>query len=100
MTAIKAQVQADFISELTPKDHAMEQENSKNTWTQYVDGSSTTGVARVGLILKGPLGETYERLLQLQFRATNNVAEYEALLHGLCLTLEMHVDNLKVFSDS
>ena len=66
-TAIKAQVLADFISELTPKDHAVEQENNGRTWTMHVDGSATAEAAEIGLILKGPTGETYERLLRLQF---------------------------------
>ena len=99
-TAIKAQVLADFISELTPEDYAIGQENNESIWTLHVDGSSITEAAGVGLILKDPSGETYERSLRLQFWATNNEAEYEALLHGLRLALEMHVDNLKVFSDS
>ena len=65
-----------------------------------MDGSSTAKAAGVGLILKGLSGETYKRSLQLQFQATNNEPKYEALLHSLHLTLEMHVNNLEVFSDS
>ena len=99
-TTIKAQVLADFISKLTPEDHAVGQGNNQDARTLYVDGLSTTGAAEVGLVLKSPSGETYKRLLQLQFQATNNEAEYEVLLHGLCLTLEMHVDDLEVLSDS
>ncbi|XP_065008028.1 uncharacterized protein LOC135638684 [Musa acuminata AAA Group] len=100
LIAIKAQALADFIFELTPEDHAVGWENNQNMWTLHIDGSSTSGAVRVGLILKGSSEETYERSLQLQFRATNNEAEYEALLHGLHLALEMHVDGLEVFSDS
>ena len=36
----------------------------------------------------------------MQFRGTNNEVKYEALLHGLRLALEMHVDDLEVFNDS
>ena len=62
-TAIKAQVLADFISELTLEDHAIGQENNESTWTLHVDDSSTTEAVRVGLILKDPSGETYQRSL-------------------------------------
>ncbi|XP_065027568.1 uncharacterized protein LOC135651428 [Musa acuminata AAA Group] len=74
--------------------------DADRAWTLHVDGSTITGVAGVGLILKSPTGETYERSVRLQFQATNNEAEYEALLHGLRLALEMQVDNLEVFNDS
>ncbi|XP_065012776.1 uncharacterized protein LOC135641343 [Musa acuminata AAA Group] len=65
-TAIKAQAPADFISELTPEDHAVGRENNQSTWTLHVDSSSTFGATGVRLILKGPSGETYERSLQLK----------------------------------
>ena len=63
--AIKAQVLADFISELTPEDHAIEQGHNKYTWTLYVDGLATIEVAGVGLILRSPTRETHERALRL-----------------------------------
>ncbi|XP_074328215.1 uncharacterized protein LOC141666116 [Apium graveolens] len=40
------------------------------------------------------------RATRLDFHATNNDAEYEALITGLKLALEMKVENLNVFSDS
>uniref|UniRef100_A0A804ICR2 RNase H type-1 domain-containing protein n=1 Tax=Musa acuminata subsp. malaccensis TaxID=214687 RepID=A0A804ICR2_MUSAM len=89
-----------ILSNFDAADLDVGQDNNQNTWTLHVDGSSTTGAAGIGLILKDPLGETYERSLQLQFRATNNEAEYEALLHNLRLALEMHVNDLEIFSDS
>ena len=39
-------------------------------------------------------------MLRLQFPATNNEAEYEALIAGLCLAKEMGLQQLKVYSDS
>ena len=36
----------------------------------------------------------------MQFRASNNEAEYDALLHSLRFILEMHVGDLEIFSDS
>ena len=34
------------------------------------------------------------------FKASNNKAEYEALIAGLCLTLKLQVHNVKIFNDS
>lgn len=42
----------------------------------------------------------YEQALQLEFKATNNKAEYEALLSRLQLVQKMHIQDLKAFSDS
>ena len=64
-TTIKAQVLANFIFELTPKDHAIKQGHNKCAWTLYVDSSAIAEGAGAGLILKSPTGETYERALQL-----------------------------------
>ena len=65
-----------------------------------MDGSATTEGARAELILRSPTRETHEWALRLRFRATNNEAEYEALLHGLRLALEMCVGDLEAFNDS
>ncbi|XP_065004143.1 uncharacterized protein LOC135636383 [Musa acuminata AAA Group] len=90
----------EFIIHQRGIDTNPEKEHSKGAWTLHVDGSAIIEVIGVGLILKSPSRETYERSFRLQFRATNNEAKYEALLHGLCLTLEMHVGDLEVFNDS
>ena len=38
--------------------------------------------------------------VKLKYNTTNNVAEYEALLTGLKLAIEVRVEHLKVYSDS
>ena len=38
--------------------------------------------------------------VKLKYNATNNTAEYEALLTGLKLAIEVRVEHLKVYSDS
>ena len=38
--------------------------------------------------------------MRFGFKASNNEAEYEALTVGLCLTRELQVCNVKIFSDS
>jgi ribonuclease HI len=46
------------------------------------DGSKMIGGLGAGIVLTSPKGD---KLLQMHFRASNNVAEYEALVHGLKL---------------
>ncbi|MCS5023615.1 ribonuclease HI family protein, partial [Staphylococcus aureus] len=53
-----------------------------------------------GIILEGPEGYQAEYALRFQFKASNNMAEYEALVTGLRLAKEVGAQNLKVYSDS
>ena len=39
-------------------------------------------------------------VLQIHFTCTNNVTEYEALLHGLRVAKEMGVSRIKCYGDS
>ncbi|XP_038971180.1 uncharacterized protein LOC120104330 [Phoenix dactylifera] len=52
------------------------------------------------LILTSPDGVVAEQALRFEFPASNNVAEYEALVARLKLAKELKVEDLKVFSDS
>ncbi|XP_059638784.1 uncharacterized protein LOC132281065 [Cornus florida] len=54
----------------------------------------------IGIKLQTPEGTSLSQALRLEFRATNNKAEYEALLAGIKLAKELNVKNLTVFSDS
>ncbi|XP_074348312.1 uncharacterized protein LOC141687064 [Apium graveolens] len=65
-----------------------------------MDGASNGGGAGAGIELISPEAHKIRRTTHLAFHATNNDAEYEALINGLKLALEMKVENLNVFSDS
>ncbi|XP_074356004.1 uncharacterized protein LOC141695674 [Apium graveolens] len=56
--------------------------------------------AGAGIELISPEADKIRRATHLAFHATNNDAEYEALINGLKLALEMKAENLNVFSDS
>ena len=58
------------------------------------------GPAGIGVVLESPEGEVVAELAKGIGHATNNVAEYRALLEGLELALERGVRRLEVFSDS
>ncbi|GJU07443.1 reverse transcriptase domain-containing protein [Tanacetum coccineum] len=53
-----------------------------------------------GLILTDPDGNEITYALRFEFPASNNEAEYEALIAGLELAIKMEVHHLQVFSDS
>ena len=69
-------------------------------WKLYVDGSANQRGSGVGLVLVLLEKITIEKSLRLNFSATNNVAEYEALLMGMVMVQKMGGKAVKVFSDS
>ena len=54
----------------------------------------------MGLVLVSPERITIEKSLRLNFSATNNEAEYEALLMGMMMVQKMGGKVVRVFSDS
>ena len=52
-------------------------------WNMYFDGSLKLGGAGVGVLLISPNKKQLKYVLQILWQATNNEAEYEALIHGL-----------------
>ena len=54
----------------------------------------------VGLVLISPEEITIEKSLRLGFSATNNEAEYEALLEGMSMIQILGGKSLNMFSDS
>jgi hypothetical protein len=88
--AIKSQVLADFVAEWvdTQLPAALIQ---PELWTMYFDGSlMKTGVG-AGLLFISPLGKHLRYVLRLHFSASNNMAEYEALVNGLRNAIELGV---------
>jgi ribonuclease HI len=53
----------------------------------------------VGLLFISPLGTHMRYVIQLNFAASNNVAEYEALVNGLRIAIELRVRHLDVRGD-
>jgi ribonuclease HI len=66
----------------------------------FFDGSlMKTGVG-AGLLFISPLGKLLRYVLCLHFPASNNVAEYEALVNGLRIAIELGVRRLNARGDS
>ncbi|XP_028091292.1 uncharacterized protein LOC114291637 [Camellia sinensis] len=122
-TAIKAQVLADFVTEFAPTQSTepgdlrsaqvsctTEQGKScaseawklfiGNILQLYVDGSSNNRGSRVEVVLISLEGFIWEQALRLGWKASNNEAEYEALLAGLRSAEHFSAEQLLVFRDS
>ena len=98
-TSIKGQVLADLVAEFAECLEEMEGGSEKlgeglvgvasvqclPPWELYVDGATNQRGSRVGLVLVSPERITIEKSLRLNFSATNNEAEYKALLTGMIM---------------
>jgi ribonuclease HI len=94
--AIKAQVLADFIVEMTAENGNL----INASWILSVDGSSNLKGSGAGVTLEGPDSVLIEQSLRFEFKASNNQSEYEALVAGMRLAVEMGVTELEARSDS
>ncbi|XP_076936624.1 uncharacterized protein LOC143603820 [Bidens hawaiensis] len=72
-------------------------------WKMFTDGASNDEGAGAGQKITNPEGQHFTYALRLEFKSTNNEAEYEALLAGLRIAkklgarhLEAHVDSMLV----
>nr|GEY97386.1 reverse transcriptase domain-containing protein [Tanacetum cinerariifolium] len=95
---VKEQVLADFLAEIPDESlpAASVVETQQESWTLFTDGSSCVDGSGVGLILTSPEGTEFTYALRFQFAASNNKAEYEALIAGLWIAAEIGVQNLHV----
>jgi ribonuclease HI len=97
--AIKSQILADFVAEWTDTQLPLPQIQAE-CWTLYFDGSVMKIGAGAGLLFFSPLGEHMRYAVRLHFPVSNNMAEYEALLCGLRITVETGIKCLDVRGDS
>ncbi|GJY75993.1 reverse transcriptase domain-containing protein [Tanacetum coccineum] len=102
--SVKGQVLADFIIERPEEegqdDSAKEEEPLPAQWTLFTDGSSCVDGCGAGVILTDPEGVEFTYALRFQFKATNNEAEYEALIAGLRIAEKIGIQSLQVNIDS
>ncbi|KAM2993909.1 hypothetical protein FF2_045949 [Malus domestica] len=112
--AENGQAMADFIADFTypvdvvstPKkvvslhSKAQKIEPTAPAWSLYVDGSSNQQGCGAGLILTTPDKVAMEYAIRFKFKASNNEAEYEALLASLRLAKQLGVKQIDIFSDS
>jgi ribonuclease HI len=97
--AIKSQILADFRVEWTDTQLPTAPIQVK-LWTMYFDGSLMKMGAGAGLLFISPLRIHLRYIIWLHFTASNNMAEYEALVNGLRIAIELGVRCLDIRGDS
>jgi ribonuclease HI len=97
--AIKSQILADFVSEWT-EIHMPPPKERHEHWIMYFDGALNLEGAGVGVLLISPQGEQLKYVPQIHYNASNNGAEYEALIHGLRIAVSLVIKRLLAFGDS
>jgi hypothetical protein len=93
--AIKSQILVDFVAEWTDTQLPPPQIKAE-CWTLYFDGSVMKTGAGAGLLFVSPLEKHMKYAMRLHFPASNNMAEYEALLRGLKIAIETGIKRLDV----
>jgi hypothetical protein len=98
--AIKSQVLPDFTAEWLELQNTGPPDLS-SVWTMYFDRSKRVQGAGAGVVLISPQGDKLKYTLRMSFsQASNNEAEYEALLHGMKMAKACGATRLKIFGDS
>ena len=69
-------------------------------WKLYIHWASRSQGSGAGIVLIGPNKIRIRYAVKLKYTATNNADEYEALLTGLKLAIEVRAEHLKVYSNS
>jgi len=69
-------------------------------WMLFFDGLTCDLGAGIGIVLISPRGKKYEFSLPVVATSTNYQAEYQALIKGLELLMEVHADAVEIFGDS
>ena len=97
--AIKSQALADFVAEWTEIQQPVSS-TILDHWKMYFDGSLKLGGAGAGVLLISSDGKQLKYVLQILCQATNNEAEYEALIHGLRVAITLGIKRLLVYGNS
>jgi ribonuclease HI len=109
--AVRSQILADFIVEWTPSPSAPRGPDldsdptpaaprapafTEPHWTLFFDGFARQQGGSAGVVLIDPSGDQVKYMVHLEFKATNNMAEYEALVFGLTAALSLGIHQLLV----
>ena len=70
-----------------------------DAWILFVDESCNFRGADLGIVLKSPQEDNIVQPICFEFKATNNEAEYEALIARMALASDLGAKALKIYSD-
>jgi ribonuclease HI len=69
-------------------------------WIMYFDGALNLEGIGAGVLLIFLQGEQLKYVMQIRYMASNNGAEYEALIHELRIAVSLGIKRLLAFGDS
>ena len=87
------------MADWTPSAHQPSQPQVQ-TWTLYSDGPWGHLGARASTVLIAPSGLCTKYTARLEFKATNNIAEYKGLILGLTKVKALRTKTLLAKTDS
>ena len=85
---------------LAPIQEKIKDEKVDELWRMNFDGVYSRAGKGVGIVITSPKGKVFNFTFRLEFEATNNVAEYEALLLGIEIAKDMGIKLLSIKGDS
>jgi hypothetical protein len=100
---------AEFIAEWTPtrdeeiQETALPGKETAKEWVMYFVGVFSLQGAGARVLLVAPTREYLKYVIQMHFpreQATNNTAEYEGLLAGLRIAVDLGIRKLIIHGDS
>jgi hypothetical protein len=97
--AIKSQILADFVSEWTETQQPPPAEKPEH-WKMYFNGSLNLEGVGAGVLFISPQGDHPKYVLQIHYKASNNYAEYEALIHGMRIAVSLEIKRLIAYGNS
>ena len=68
-----------------------------SVWSVFFDGASTQASSGARIVSISPSKETIHLSYKMDFKTTNNIVEYEALLFGVKAAKEMGIMCIKIF---
>ena len=98
-TAIKSQALVDFVAERTEV-QLPTPDVTHEYWTMYFDRSVMAPGLGARVVLISSDGSRLRYAIRLHFLASNNAAEYETLINGLCIAIELGATWLYVHGNS
>ncbi|XP_050222462.1 uncharacterized protein LOC126672550 [Mercurialis annua] len=105
--SVKGQAQADFLADHPCINLGDESKfdlpvfmNEHRPWMLKFYGSSTDRSTGAGIIIVSPSGAKTSLSFNLDFECTNNQSEYEALIIGLEILLDLGAKKVKIIGDS
>ena len=107
LTALRDIITPDNLQSLDENtrkvlDELINDDENINAVSLFIDGAADlhTKIAGIGGVFLGENNEELYRFSEYLDDATNNEAEYSALIRGLEIGLELNIINIKIYADS